>query len=187
MATTTRDRMIQAAETLMREQGLSGAGIHQVVKLSGAPIGSVYHFFPGGKTQFAAEALRVHGEKARRLLVAAFSANTPLPRRLRTFFRTAAQSFEAQGGRKGCAIGAVTLDLGRQDEALREVCDEIFAGWIAALEPHMPWRSAKKRRAFALAIVTAVEGAFVLGRAARSGAPFITAGEMLAAASKNWR
>lgn len=179
--------MLGAAETLMREQGLSGAGIHQIVKRSGAPIGSVYHFFPQGKTQFASEALRIHGEKAKAILVAAFYSKKPLPLRLRTFFRIAAKSFEDQGGRKGCAIGAVTLDLGRGDEALREVCDAVFDNWIDAIEPHLPWRSAKKRRAFALAVVTALEGAFVLGRAQRSGAPFIAAGEMLAAASKSWR
>jgi AcrR family transcriptional regulator len=182
MITSTRERMLTAAESLMREQGLAGAGIHHIVKLSRAPIGSVYHHFPGGKTQYVSEALRMNGEKARALLVAAMSAKKPLAQRLRAFFRLAAKSFEEQGACKGCAIGAVTLDLGRRDDALREVCNEIFASWIDAIEPHLPWRSAKKRRDFALAIVTALEGAFVLARAQKSGAPFIAAGEMLAAA-----
>src|SRR5215813_7377275 len=66
MTSTSRIRMIEATETLMREQGLAGAGIKQVVARSDAPIGSVYHHFPGGKTQLAAEALRVHGERADR-------------------------------------------------------------------------------------------------------------------------
>ena len=174
--------MLDAAQTLMREQGLVGAGIQQVVKLSRAPIGSVYHHFPRGKNQLASEALRIHGEKARTLLVAAFGTKKPLARRLRVFFRGAAKAFEAAGARKGCAVGAVTLDLGRHDEALRGVCEEIFASWVDAVAPLLPWRSARKRRAFALAIVTAIEGAFILGRAQKSGAPFIAAGEMLAAA-----
>src|SRR5438067_890135 len=105
----SRERMIAAAETLMREQGLAGAAINPVVKLSRAPIGSVYHHFPGGKTQLASEALRIHGEKVRRLLVAAFDTKKPLPQRLRTSFRHAATVFEDAGARKGCAIGAVTL------------------------------------------------------------------------------
>jgi len=182
MATATRERMLNAAESLMRERGLAGARIHHIVKESRAPIGSVYHHFPGGKTQYVSEALRINGEKARALLAAALGTKKPLAQRLRTFFRLAARSFEEQGARKGCAIGAVTLDLGRGDEALRDVCDEVFASWIDAIEPHLPWRSAKKRREFALAIVIALEGAFVLGRAQKSGAPFIAAGEMLAAA-----
>ena len=44
-----------------------GAGIHHIVERSRAPIGSVYHHFPGGKTQYATEALRRHGERARAL------------------------------------------------------------------------------------------------------------------------
>jgi len=187
MAIATRDRMLTAAEGLMREQGLAGAGIHQIVKRSRAPIGSVYHHFPGGKTQYASEALQIHGERARALLVAAFRSNKPIEQRLRTFFRGAAKVFEQQGARKGCAIGAVTLDLGPRDETLREVCGNVFASWIDDIALLLPWRSARKRASFALAIVTALEGAFILGRAQRSGEPFIAAGEWLAAASKSRR
>jgi len=179
--------MLDAAEALMREQGLSGAGIKQIVKRSGAPIGSVYHHFPGGKNQFVAEALRIHGERARRLLEEAFSAKAPLERRLRTFFRNAAAYFEKAGTEKGCAIGAVTLDLGRQDQELRDVCREVFNSWVDAITPHLPWRDAKARRSFALAIATAIEGAFILGRAQDSGDAFIAAGEWLAAAAKQRR
>src|SRR5213075_2927292 len=63
----TRQRLLDATETLLRERGLAGAGIHQVVARSGAPIGSVYHFFPRGKTQLVAEALQLQAEKARAL------------------------------------------------------------------------------------------------------------------------
>lgn len=179
--------MIAAAETLMREQGLSGAGIHHIVKRSRAPIGSVYHHFPGGKTQYAAEALQVHGEKARAFLDKTFGSRKPLAQRLRTFFRYAAKSFEEQGAKRGCAIGAVTLDLAPRDKRLRAVCDDVFASWTGSIAPHLPWRSAKMRRAFALAIVTALEGAFILGRAQKNGDAFRIAGETLVAASKTWR
>ena len=56
----SRERMLEAAIALMRESGLSGAGINEVVRLSGAPKGSVYHFFPQGKQQLVAEALALY-------------------------------------------------------------------------------------------------------------------------------
>jgi AcrR family transcriptional regulator len=180
----TRERMIEAAESLMRERGLSGAGIKQVTALSRAPIGSVYHHFPQGKTQIVSEALRIHGEKARRLLEASFATREPLPQRLRTFFRKAADGFDRTGGRKGCAIGAVTLDLGVNDAALRGVCREVFDSWIATIAPQLPWPSDERRLSFAEMIVTALEGAFILGRARESGEPFRIAGEWLAAAAE---
>src|SRR5437870_10745317 len=107
----SRERMLAATETLLRERGLAGAGIQQVVARSGAPIGSLYHFFPGGKTQLVAEALAIQSEKARALFQRILEDNAePLPERLRTLFRTAASGFDRAGANKGCAIGTVTLD-----------------------------------------------------------------------------
>ncbi len=174
--------MLQAAESLMRERGLAGAGIKQVVAKSGAPIGSVYHHFPDGKTQLAADALRIHGEKARQLFDTVFAQDRPLPERLRKFFRGAAKGFDQAGGLKSCAIGAVTLDLGAEDTELRSVCNEVFNSWVTTIAPHLPWDDEKKSRSFAEMIVLSVEGAFILSRAGRTGQPLISAGDWLAAA-----
>ncbi len=59
----SRSRMVEAAIALMRGSGLSGAGINEIVRESGSPKGSVYHFFPGGKVQLCAEALQVYSRR----------------------------------------------------------------------------------------------------------------------------
>src|SRR5207248_11439153 len=98
----SRQRMLDATQALLRERGLAGAGILQVVARSGAPIGSVYHFFPRGKTQLVAEALQIHGEKARALFQRVLEdEREPLPERLRRLFRTAASGFDRAGANKG--------------------------------------------------------------------------------------
>jgi AcrR family transcriptional regulator len=183
-ALSSRDRLLAAAEALLREGGVAAAGIKQVAARGRAPIGSVYHHFPLGKSQLAAEALRIHGDKARRLLETMFERRQPVAERIRTLFRTAARGFDRSGRDRGCAIGAVTLDLTTTDEPLREVCDAAFDGWIDAIAPHLPWRKASVRRSFAEMVVTTLEGAFVLSRARRSGKPFLTAGEWLASAAE---
>jgi len=170
----------------MREGGLNAAGIKQVVARSHAPIGSLYHHFPQGKTQLASEALRLHGEKARALLVGAFAVERPVAARVRALFSTAAVGFDRSGRYKGCAIGAVTLDLAPADQALRAVCQESFEGWVDAIAGHLPWRDHKARRSFAEMVVTTIEGAFILSRAQRSGKPFLTAGEWLARAAESY-
>jgi len=173
--------MLDAAGALLRERGLGGAGIQQVVARSGAPIGSVYHFFPRGKTQLVAEALQIHGEKARGLLERMLEDNAqPLPERVRTLFRTAAAGFDRAGANKSCAIGTVTLDLDAGDDALRTVCRDAFDGWIGSIAPKLPWPDASLRRSFAEMVVASLEGAFILSRARQSGAPFLTVGEWLA-------
>ena len=173
--------MIQAAETLLRESGLSGAGIKQLVARSGAPVGSVYHFFPGGKTQIVTETLRLHSAKVGRLFEHAFrDAAVPLPARLRALFRRAARGFEAAGADKSCAIAGVTLDLRASDRSLRQVCDASFNQWVDEIASHLPWPDVKTRRSFATMVVLTLEGAFILARAGKAGDVFTTAGDWLA-------
>jgi AcrR family transcriptional regulator len=173
--------MIQAAETLLRESGLSGAGIKPLVARSGAPVGSVYHFFPGGKTQIVAETLRLHSAKVVRLLEQAFGDEAmPLPARVRALFRRAANGFEAAGADKGCAIAGVTLDLRASDDSLRQVCDASFHQWVDGIAAHLPWPEVETRRSFATMVVLSLEGAFILARAEKAGDAFTTAGDWLA-------
>jgi len=173
--------MIQAAETLLRESGLAGAGIKQLVARSGAPVGSVYHFFPGGKTQIVTETLRLHSGKAVKLFAHAFGdAAVPLPARLRALFRKAAAAFEAAGADKSCAVACVTLDLRASDDALRQVCHASFSQWVDEIASHLPWPDVDTRRSFAMMIVLTLEGAFILARAEQRGNAFTTAGDWLA-------
>lgn len=173
--------MIHAAETLLRESGLSGAGIKQLVARGGAPVGSVYHFFPGGKTQIVTETLRLHSAKVVRLLEQAFrDTAVPLPVRLRALFRMAANGFEAAGADKSCAIAGVTLDLRASDDSLRQVCDASFNQWVDEIASHLPWPDGETRRSFAMMVVLSLEGAFILARAEKAGDAFTTAGDWLA-------
>src|SRR5207247_2874815 len=54
-----RARMVQSAATLIRERGIHGTGLREVVAHSGGPRGSLGRFFPGGKTQLETEAIDV--------------------------------------------------------------------------------------------------------------------------------
>jgi AcrR family transcriptional regulator len=177
---SARLRLLDAAEEILREVGMAGAGIKDVVARSGAPIGSLYHYFPGGKTQLVSESLQIHAEKSHRLLEHFFDGRRTAAAALRLLFDTAADAFERAGAFKGCAIGAVALDLMPQDSALREICRSTFDGWAALIAPRLPFPSARARHASAVTVVAALEGAFVLAKAARSGEPFRQVGECLA-------
>ena len=61
----SRDRMLETTIDLLRGWGLAGAGINDIVRESGAPKGSVYHHFPGGKLQLASEALVLYAGRVR--------------------------------------------------------------------------------------------------------------------------
>src|ERR687895_2392963 len=73
-----RERMIQSAVVLFRERGVEGTSFSDVLEHSGAPRGSIYHHFPGGKAQLAEEATRYAGELIAAGLAAALREDDPV-------------------------------------------------------------------------------------------------------------
>jgi len=53
MKPDTRARIVHSARTLLRRQGYHGTGLAQIIEHCGAPRGSVYFLFPGGKEEIA--------------------------------------------------------------------------------------------------------------------------------------
>jgi TetR/AcrR family transcriptional regulator, lmrAB and yxaGH operons repressor len=45
----TRSRILAAAQRLFRQRGYHATGLADILQLAGAPKGSMYHHFPGGK------------------------------------------------------------------------------------------------------------------------------------------
>ena len=58
---SARDRIVRSAAALVRERGVHGVGLRQIVAHADAPRGSLQRYFPGGKTQLITEALNLAG------------------------------------------------------------------------------------------------------------------------------
>src|SRR5271155_2092973 len=61
MAGAVRQRMIERAAILLAKKGLQGASFSEILEASGAPRGSLYHHFPGGKDELVLAALSLAG------------------------------------------------------------------------------------------------------------------------------
>ena len=85
----TRDRLVAAMADLMRFQGYGATSVKQVVDHASAPIGSLYHFFPQGKRQIAADALRSTGAAYIALVPVLLDPHDDLSSGLRAFFDAA--------------------------------------------------------------------------------------------------
>lgn len=176
----TRRRMLDAGIELMRGSGLAGAGINDLVAASGAPKGSIYHFFPGGKHQLVGEALAEYTARVHAWIEDALAgARTPAGR-VRALFAAFARRLEAADFRQSCAAGAVCLDLDDELEGLRASVAAAFDDWLELLEAGFGLADQRRARSFAGLVLTAIEGAYIRGRAERSGQPFLEAGRWLA-------
>jgi AcrR family transcriptional regulator len=182
----TRDRIVAAAAQLYGRYGYTGVGLKQVAAESGSPIGSLYHFFPGGKDELAAEALRMSGAGYQTLVEGVLADMPDLASGIEQSFVLAAEVLAASGYVDACWIETVALEVASTNEPLRQVTAEIFESWIASgtawVESHgVPPEEA---RALAIAYVSGLEGAFVLSRAMRSPEPLLSTGRRLAAAAR---
>jgi AcrR family transcriptional regulator len=176
----SRGRMIEAAIHLMRISGLSGAGINEIVRESGAPKGSVYHFFPAGKSQLVTEALAVYRDRVGAFIDSALAAGTTPDQRVRSLFAAFAERVEAGAFQSSCAAGTLSLDLDDGHEELRSALAATFSGWQAIIARHFPELPAARRESFAGFVLSAIEGAYVRCRAEHASRPFLEAGEWLA-------
>jgi TetR/AcrR family transcriptional repressor of lmrAB and yxaGH operons len=172
--------MIEAAIDLLRGFGLSGAGINDIVRESAAPKGSVYHFFPGGKLQIAAEALAVYGGRVEAFIDAALAGRAGNAERVRALFEAFARRAEAGAFLRSCPVGTVGLDLAEGGEPLQPQLAALLQSWSRVIEHHIDLGDARRTRSFAGLLLTAIEGAWVRARAERSGRAFREAGGWLA-------
>ncbi len=170
MATDTRERIISASAELFRRQGYTGTGIKQIVAAARAPFGSIYHHFPGGKEQIGAETIRVSGAFYGLLIDAVIDPAPDLLTGVGDFFAGAAAHLRESDYADACPIATVALEVASTNEVLRAATDEVFESWLGAFadrlrEAGMDEASA---RALSVQILSLLEGAFILCRAARS-------------------
>jgi AcrR family transcriptional regulator len=172
--------MVDAALKLLSRSGLAGAGINQVIALSGAPRGSVYHHFPRGKQELVAAALGRFDEVFRGYLDHLWEQPGGSADKVQRFVAGVARRLQAADYEEGCPVGGVILDLDPESEELREVCRSILEGWTDALADHLSDVPGGQRREIASFMVTVLEGGLILSRAQRTTRPLVEAGRMLA-------
>ncbi|WP_234356785.1 TetR/AcrR family transcriptional regulator [Streptomyces sp. NBRC 110028] len=168
----SRDRMILSAAALLREHGASATSIDRVLAHSGAPRGSVYHHFPGGRTQLIDEAVALAGDFIAGLIAAATQADDPV-RAVDAFFALWRDRLVESGFRAGCPIVAVAVETNDDAPQLARSAATVFARWREALAVLFIRHGLTEERGRRLGafIIAAVEGAVIMCRAEQSTAP----------------
>ena len=179
----TDERIVLAMAELLRRQGYAATRINQLVDASGAPTGSIYHHFKGGKLAVAAAALRQTGAVYIQLLPLLLDPYDDLATGVEAAFAQAAEDLENTGWANLCPVGTVTGEVADTVPELREVAAGVIAHWIDEGSRYFVSRGLgdEDARSAIYAIVSALEGAFILARGQRSREPLHAAGRALAA------
>ena len=108
-----RERMVISAALLIRERGAHPTAIADVLEHSGAPRGSAYHYFPGGRTQLLCEAIDYAGEYiAAKIAKAGIAVWTPSTNSFADYRKQLLRT----DFRAGCPVVAVTVEAGDPDK-----------------------------------------------------------------------
>jgi TetR/AcrR family transcriptional repressor of lmrAB and yxaGH operons len=178
---TSREAFVRAAAGLMRRQGYAATGLKEIVVASGAPRGSLYFHFPGGKEELAAEALTRAGSELERAMRALLAGHEQLGPALAALVDVLAAGLEHSDFADGCPVATVALETSASSEPVRAAAQAAFAAWLAVIEERMleAGLAPQRARQRALLVLSAVEGALVLARAQRSTAPLLAVREEL--------
>jgi AcrR family transcriptional regulator len=169
---SARERMIVSTALLIREKGARATSIDDVLAHSGAPRGSVYHHFPGGRDQLLREATDFAGGYVAARIDRAESALELLDSLIEEYGEQLVRS----DYRAGCPIVAVAVEAGDPGSDLHEHAAAAFAGWQTLLAERLTAAGVAAGRADELAVmaIAAVEGALIIARARRDAGPLET-------------
>lgn len=165
---TSRERMVISAIQLFRERGVAGTALSDVIEHSQAPRGSIYHHFPGGKGQLAAEATALAGKLMTKLITKSMATAGPVES-IKAIADSSRQQLLTTDFESGCPIAAGALE-GSGPASAREAAGAAFASWEVALAAAFVEHGATSERAETLAslVVCAIEGAIIVAKAQRS-------------------
>jgi len=172
MAEHPRERMIESALVLMGEHGVEATSFSQVIEHSGAPRGSIYHHFPGGKEQLITEATRYAGDVVANLMTEAVEQHDDPVAAVDAiigFWRTVLYDSDFAAG---CPVIAATLESDHSPAA-RDAAREAFERWEQLYTEMLKRAGVPEERARSLGsiAISAVEGAVILSRARHSNGP----------------
>jgi AcrR family transcriptional regulator len=169
----TKTRIVVKSGELFRRHGYVGTGLKQIAAEAAAPFGSIYHFFPGGKQELAAEVIRTSGQMYQDLVMGLLAHAGDAVEAMRVSFGAAAQLLVETDYADACPIAMVALEVAGTNEPLREATAEVFASWTdAGAGVFGDWGyPADVARRLSIAFILALEGAFVLARTLRSTEP----------------
>jgi AcrR family transcriptional regulator len=163
--------MIVSSAVLVRERGARATSLDAILAHSGAPRGSVYHHFPGGREQLLREATAYAGEYVARKLERA-SGEGPLAA-LDALFDEYRRNLTSTDFRAGCPVVAVAIESAEGGPDLRDCALAAFERWRRAIAGSLERAGIGADRAGELSLhaVASFEGAIVLSRAYRDLEP----------------
>lgn len=144
---TTKERILNAAETLMLTRSFHSVGLNEILASVKVPKGSFYHHFKS-KEQFGVEMLKHYMANAIAYKTQMLLSDSPEPnplQRLLTFLENSVAKCQESKGKCPCLIVKLTSEVADSSEPMRKVLAEGNRQWTGLLEKLLREGIAKKK------------------------------------------
>jgi TetR/AcrR family transcriptional regulator, lmrAB and yxaGH operons repressor len=170
-----RTAIVESAVRLFRRQGYAATGLNEILEMSGAPKGSLYHYFPGGKTEIGAAAVQAAGEKVTATLREVAAVATGPGDLMARYIKLLAGWMAQSGYRDGSPITTTLLETVPEQPAIRKAGAAALDAWVEVIAAKARACGIAPARAERLArfSIAALEGALIQCRVAGEGAPLL--------------
>lgn len=168
----TKARMVDSAVRILRERGVSGVTVDAVLADSGAPRGSVYHHFPGGRDELVLTAGRRAADFITGLLDETVRSCDMITA-LDAFIDFWKDTLTETSYRAGCPVAALGADSAADAARLVALAAKTFDRWNEKLSTALEAAgfAADEARVLATTVIATLEGAITLCRVYRSSRP----------------
>ena len=112
-----KQKMVQAARQLIRERGYGATAFSDVLTLSGAPRGSVYFHFPGGKAQLGMEAAEAHAHEQVEIIDRAAGEASSAAQLIERYVDLGREGMVAGNYGRGCGVAPLVTEGAAQESA----------------------------------------------------------------------
>ncbi|HEX4339457.1 MAG TPA: TetR/AcrR family transcriptional regulator [Polyangiaceae bacterium] len=164
----SHETILESAAKLLREKGISGARVADVMKGAGLTVGGFYAHF-ASKEELIDDALRrTAGEMRERLF--ARLGEKPAADRAEVVLKRYLSALHRDEATLGCPMPAVVGEVATSAPEHRAVLADQVTAMVTELENHVPAREGLSRRHLALGLVALMYGGLSLARAVKGTA-----------------
>jgi TetR/AcrR family transcriptional regulator, lmrAB and yxaGH operons repressor len=173
MTESKRDRVLRTAWHLFESQGYHATGINQIIKESGVPKGSFYHYFPNGKEGLAIEAISAITDGIQKRVRELCQSEPDRIVAIGEMFRDIARHLEKSGYQHGGPLTIVASETATTNEQINEACRQAYNTWNAEMMQQLLAAGFPESDARELAtmISASLEGGIILSRTFQNTEP----------------
>lgn len=194
MSKQTRENILETATKLFYFQGFHGTGLNQILKESGAPKGSLYHYFPDGKEQLAEAAIEQSKLRIGAVIQHYMNEYPAVEDALTAHLLAMAKLFDTENGLQESSytlmpFGLLAAESAFTSERLRKACENTYKYWESMYYTKLVSNGYRDDAAVTMSktISAWIEGAVTLSLTQHSNEPLLTMSNVLPVLLKQFK